>query len=128
MWRAAAHVCTFLLSLRRRKDLEVHCDSSEASPTAALLAKSASDTKAEAHFPSLYCYSALLPAPSAKLSHSLLLLVIECLDKMESNYMHVQRGKIKPDCSIFYGFYKILMYVVGIDGKPPPQLEGRAPL
>lgn len=100
--------------------------SSEASTT--LLAKSASDTEAEAHFPSLYCFSAPLPAPATKLSCSHLLLVIECLDKMESNYMHVQRGKIKPVCSIFYGFYKILMYVVGVDGKPPPQLEGRAPL
>lgn len=40
--------------------------------------------------------------------------------------MHVQREKRKLDCSIFYGFYKILMYVVGIDGKPPPELEGRA--
>lgn len=45
---------------------------------------------------------------------------------MESNYLHVQRGKIKLDCSLFYGFYKILMCVVGIDGKPPPELEGRA--
>jgi len=48
------------------------------------------------------------------------------LDKLESNYLHVQREKIKLDCSIFYGFYKILMYVVGIDGKAPPELEGRA--
>lgn len=47
---------------------------------------------------------------------------------MESNYLHVQREKIKLDCSIFYGFYKMLMYVVGVDGKAAPVLEGRAPL
>lgn len=70
--------------------------------------------------------SSPLPAPASKLSCSFLSLVIECLDKRESNYLHVEREKIKPDCSIFYGFYKILMYVVGIDGKPPPELEGRA--
>lgn len=71
-------------------------------------------------------FPAPLPTAATKFSCSLLLLVIECLDKMDSNYMHVQRGKIKLDCSILYGFYKILMYVVEIDGKPPPQLEGRA--
>lgn len=69
-----------------------------------------------------------LPAPGSKLPCSFLSLVIEWFGKMESNYLHVQREKIKLDCSIFYGFYKMLMYVVGVDGKAPPVLEGRAPL